>query len=263
MKYFLLINKNKIIIGFVILMVLGAAFFLGGRPSGTQENVSASVTALPKPTKSPRAEKTKPPEQSAVPTEPAADKTEVSPLAEPSFAPETHNDSGLEEQEISYDEDVYDYYMSASPPEGVPAPSEPQDAVITETENVCTLSVRCDTILNNMDKLKPGKEGLIPPDGIIFPAAEVVFHEGESVFNVLQREMKKNKIHMEFVNTPSTNSAYIEGINNIYEFDCGQNSGWTYKVNGKSPNYGCSRYTLKPGDIVEWIYTCDGISDTE
>lgn len=30
-----------------------------------------------------------------------------------------------------------------------------------------------------------------------------------------------------------------------------------YKVNGWYPNYGCSRYQLKAGDVVEWRYTCD------
>ena len=52
-------------------------------------------------------------------------------------------------------------------------------------------------------------------------------------------------------------SVYVEGISNIYEFDCGELSGWMYKVNGWFPNYGCSRYQLKPGDRVEWVYTCD------
>ena len=53
------------------------------------------------------------------------------------------------------------------------------------------------------------------------------------------------------------NSAYIEGIHNLYEFDCGQLSGWIYKVNGWSPNYGCSRYDLADGDVIEWQYTCN------
>ena len=77
------------------------------------------------------------------------------------------------------------------------------------------------------------------------------------LFNVLQREMRKAGIHMEFEDTPMYNSAYIEGINNLYEFDCGELSGWMYKVNGWFPNYGCSRYQLKEGDVIEWVYTCD------
>ena len=30
-----------------------------------------------------------------------------------------------------------------------------------------------------------------------------------------------------------------------------------YNVNGWFPNYGCSRYMLKDGDKIEWVYTCD------
>ena len=62
---------------------------------------------------------------------------------------------------------------------------------------------------------------------------------------------------MEFENPPIYNSAYIEGIHNLYEFDVGELSGWMYSVNGWYPNYGCSRYALKDGDVVEWRYTCD------
>ena len=53
------------------------------------------------------------------------------------------------------------------------------------------------------------------------------------------------------------NSAYVEGINNLYEFDVGSLSGWMYSVNGWFPNYGCSRYALQNGDVVNWVYTCD------
>lgn len=146
-----------------------------------------------------------------------------------------------------------DEYGTEPVPVGKPVPTEPENTEITNNELVCTLSVRCDTAVGKSH----GKELVLPEDGIIFPEQAVVFYEGESVFNVLVREMKKNKIHLEFVNTPIYNSAYIEGICNLYEFDCGELSGWMYKVNDWYPNYGCSRYELKDGDKVEWIYTCD------
>ena len=129
-----------------------------------------------------------------------------------------------------------------------------------ETPNgqfTCTLSVDCSAVLFSMDNLKKEKRALIPEDGIIFPKQEVVFYEGESVFNVLVREMKKNKIHLEFVNTPGIGGSYIEGIANLYEFDCGELSGWKYRVNGTYPGYSCSAYKLKKGDIVEWVYALD------
>lgn len=150
-----------------------------------------------------------------------------------------------------------DKYLTDPVPEGKPIPVEPQNAAITDVERTCTLSVRCDTILNNMDWLDKEKVELVPEDGVIFTTKTVTFYEGESVFNVLQREMKKAKIHMEFANTPMYNSVYIEGINNLYEFDCGELSGWMYKVNNWFPNYGCSRYQLKEGDVIEWMYTCN------
>lgn len=151
-----------------------------------------------------------------------------------------------------------DEYMTNPVPEGKPGPVEPQDVMIDEKQSFkVSLSVSSHTILNNMDLLDESKHGLVPEDGIIFPLTEVVVYEGESVFDVLLREMMNAKIHMEYVNTPIYNSAYIEGINNLYEFDAGELSGWMYKVNGWFPNYGCSRYQLQPGDIVEWVYTCD------
>ncbi|MDR1539299.1 MAG: DUF4430 domain-containing protein [Clostridiales bacterium] len=143
-----------------------------------------------------------------------------------------------------------------------PAPSDSlmpadQNAAYSGSEFSVSLSVRCDAILGNMNLLDDDKKELVPADGTIFPASTVEAYVGESVFNVLQREMKRARIHLEFMNTPIYNSAYIEGINNIYEYDAGELSGWMYKVNGRFPNYGCSRHLLQPGDAIEWIYTCD------
>ena len=150
-----------------------------------------------------------------------------------------------------------DKYGTSAVPEGKPVPVEPEDAEITDVEHKCTISISCATILDNMSWLDPEKTELVPEDGWILRPLEVTFYEGESVFNVLLRTCKQQGIHMEFVNTPMYNSAYIEGIYNLYEFDCGQLSGWIYKVNGWSPNYGCSRYALKEGDVIEWVYTCN------
>lgn len=129
-------------------------------------------------------------------------------------------------------------------------------ATTPASELTCTLSVSCDTAVKSA-LLETGKREIIPESGVIFNEQTVTFYEGESVFNVLLREMKKNKIHLEYSNTPIYNSAYIEGIGNLYEFDCGELSGWMYRVNGSFPNYGSSRCYLKNGDKIEWIYTCD------
>lgn len=121
----------------------------------------------------------------------------------------------------------------------------------------CSLSIRCDDVLSNMEKLNKEKMSLIPSDGVIYENKNAVFYEGETVFNVLVRELKKNKIHYEFTHTPIYNSNYINGIGNLYEFDCGELSGWLYKVNGAMPSYGSSQYKLKDKDVIEFIYSCN------
>ena len=98
---------------------------------------------------------------------------------------------------------------------------------------------------------------MIPDDGIILKPVTMTYREGQSVFDVLQEACRANGVHLEFTDTPIYRSAYIEGIGNLYEFDCGAGSGWMYRVKGWFPNYGCSRYTIQDGDVIEWLYTCD------
>lgn len=151
-----------------------------------------------------------------------------------------------------------DKYLTDPVPEGKPMPVEPEVAEIDDNKIMtCTFSIECTTILNNINDLEPEKLDILPSDGIILEAQTVEFKEGESVFDVLQRVCKENNIHMEASWTPVYNSAYVEGINNLYEFDCGSLSGWMYRVNGWYPNYGCSRYQLTDGEVVEWRFTCD------
>lgn len=121
----------------------------------------------------------------------------------------------------------------------------------------CTVSVRCDTILENMDLLDPEKAELVPENGELLAPTEVSFTQGESAFDALRRVCREKNIHMEFSETPLYESVYIEGIGNLYEFDAGELSGWMYKVNGEFPNFGSSKYELADGDVVQWVYTCD------
>lgn len=151
-----------------------------------------------------------------------------------------------------------DKYLTDPTPEGKPEPVEWQDVIKNEDKDLqATLSVTCKSILNNMNLFNTDKIEVLPEDGIIYETKTITFSEGESVFDVLLREMQENNIHMEFVMTPIYNSHYIAGINNLYEFDCGELSGWMYRVNEWFPNYGVSRYLLEDGDKIELIYTCD------
>ena len=123
----------------------------------------------------------------------------------------------------------------------------------------CLISIRCDTILDNMADLSLGKEEFVPANGIILDTVRVQFAEGESVCDVLRRVCAYANIQLEYSWTVAFGGYYFEGINNLYEFDCGPQSGWMYKVNGWFPNYGSSNYILKDGDEIVWAYTCKGI----
>lgn len=121
----------------------------------------------------------------------------------------------------------------------------------------CTIEIRCNTILNNMDRLPKGKASYIPKDGVILSPTKVQIKDNENVFDILKRVTRSKGIQMEFRNDPLYSGAYVEGINHLYEFDGGELSGWMYKVNGWFPNYGCSRYYVKENDYISWNYTCN------
>ena len=137
----------------------------------------------------------------------------------------------------------------------------PDNRLVTSenTENTCTITIRCDTVLDNQNLLEEAKVPYVPADGVILPEITVEFTPGENVFDVLQRVCEAADIPLEYSWTPLYDSYYLEGICHLYEFDCGPESGWMYQVSGKFPNYGCSSYEVQPGDRIEWLYSCIGL----
>ena len=125
----------------------------------------------------------------------------------------------------------------------------------TTSGGKCTFLVECAAIQDNMEQLDAAVENYVPKSGMIVKKRTVTFEKNDSVYDILQRELKKDNILMEASFTGK--SAYIEGIDNIYEFSCGELSGWTYCVNGKVPGVSCSEYQVRDGDAIEWHYTCD------
>ena len=225
-------NKWRVIVPVLILAVLGFAFWYGGDSKGLH-GWSVKETAVPA--------------ESAVPTPTAA----PAPTPTPELTPVPEKAPESVPTEPPAEEIV---------PAETPAPTEapvPTETPAVSAEKRCTISISCASILDHMDWLDPAKTALIPANGWILGSTEHTFTEGESVFDVLLRVCTENKIHMEFSETPMYQSAYIEGIYNIYEFDCGELSGWMYSVNGWFPNYGCSQYTLSDGDVIRWVYTCE------
>ena len=217
-----------------------------------EETVPATTPTKPEEETAPATAPTKPEEETVPATTPTEPKTETVPSIVPTEPEEPTEPTKPTETQGK------DQYLTDPIPEGKPKPVEPENQDVDKGKTyTCTFSIECSTILNNLNMLDPEKLEMVPSGGVILSKTTVTFYEGESVFDVLQRLCKEKRIHMESSWTPIYNSAYIEGIHNLYEFDCGSLSGWMYRVNGWYPNYGCSRYQLKNGDTVEWRFTCD------
>lgn len=110
-------------------------------------------------------------------------------------------------------------------------------------EQYCEYSISCKTVLSHKDNLQSNYQ--VPAGGKIYEK-KMKFEEGETVLDVLKRTGVEIDV----------TKGYVAGIDGLYEFDCGKDSGWMYRVNGKFPNYGAGKCVLKDGDKVEWLYTC-------
>jgi len=283
-------HKTKIIAAIIILTTLAGSWFLGGSsdinlPSSYAPSLIAETIETPPTTleaalpltnidsntytaKHNTAEYNTPQSESNLPEAYSLDDTNYTIYSEEltEALPETTYEDKAEEdiQESTYapPEQAPEYptpeiqILGAAHPD-MRDPIEPEDMSQSDDSFTVFLTVRADMILYNMHLLDRDKHELVPLDGVIFPRTEVIAYAGESVFNVLQREMRRNGIHMASRFTPMFNSAYVEAINNLYEFDVGPLSGWMYRVNGWFPNFGASRYLLVPGDEIEWLFTVD------
>ncbi len=218
-------------------------FCLGGCGQNAQTDAPAPIVT-PQPD-TPSAEA---PEMPEAPETPVAPETPEAPAS-----PEQDANPPSQEPEVQPDDAPSLPEEPAAPEEAPKAPDTPEaPAALT-----CTVRISCASILENMELLDPDKAELVPEDGILLPETTVEFTAGETVFDVLLRVTKEHKLHLEYTQSPLYQTVYIEGIGNLYEFDCGALSGWMYSVNGSFPNYGCSLFALQDGDAVCWLYTCD------
>lgn len=124
----------------------------------------------------------------------------------------------------------------------------------TSSSVTATISIECKSILDNMDNLAKGHESYVPSDGVILDEYTATYNKKTTAYDLLSDACKENNISVSSEKTSF--GMYVSGINNLDEFDCGQQSGWTYYVNGKMPNVACSAYKLKNGDKVVFSYTC-------
>jgi cytoskeletal protein RodZ len=87
----------------------------------------------------------------------------------------------------------------------------------------------------------------------IVDASKVSFNDGETIFDILLQEANKHNIVVDSRGSGAT--AYVEGIDNYYEFDYGAKSGWVFKLNGVSLTKSIGMIKVKNGDRIECYYT--------
>lgn len=85
--------------------------------------------------------------------------------------------------------------------------------------------------------------------------ASVTIDDGETVLAVLKRLTGQQGMPLAYRGIGA--SAYVKGINGLFEFDKGPQSGWLYRVNGVFSNQSCGVYHVKSGDVIDWLYTED------
>ena len=130
-------------------------------------------------------------------------------------------------------------------------------ALPEKQQEQCSFSISCETVFDNKDKIDPAILAEQPSNGIILSERKVGISEGDTVFDVLKKVCDEQGIRIEYSKIAATNNYYIEGINNLYEFDAGNLSGWMYSVNGKFPQLSSSQYTVSDGDVIRFVYSCN------
>jgi len=159
----------------------------------------------------------------------------------------------------SADEQSSQSEQSSKPNDQSSKPEEQEDT----KKNTVTMHIRCDTAVASGMHKEAKWAGIVPASGVILSTTTFEVKDGDTVFDLLCQVRDKYKIHMQYTGIANSSSTYIQGINNLYEFDGGRWSGWMYSVNGWYPNYGCGVYFVKAGDKIEWNYTCDLGRDLE
>lgn len=123
-----------------------------------------------------------------------------------------------------------------------------------KSEKVCYITIECKSILEHLGDLKPGHEKYVPSDGYLLRRYRCTYKSGDKAYDILKRSCAAQHIKITAQNTEY--GVYIAGINNIDEKDCGNESGWLYKVNGTSPMITCGKQNVKPNDEILFTYTC-------
>ncbi|MDQ0229627.1 DUF4430 domain-containing protein [Metabacillus malikii] len=100
---------------------------------------------------------------------------------------------------------------------------------------------------------------IVGDSGTILPSTKVELKDNQTVLDVTLSILKQKGIPISVRGSGAT--AYVEGINNLFEFDRGPYSGWTVKLNGSMIPKSSGVVKVKNGDTVQWRYTTNYLED--
>jgi hypothetical protein len=87
----------------------------------------------------------------------------------------------------------------------------------------------------------------------IVPRMNVPIKSDDTILSILKEITREKGIQMEYRGAGA--AAYVEGIDNVYEFDQGPKSGWMFRVNGNFGDRSCGSYAVHAGDVIQWLYS--------
>lgn len=122
-------------------------------------------------------------------------------------------------------------------------------AETTKKQNITvSISITCKNAVDYVNSHE-NCDADVPQSGYFLKSSNFTVKNGSTVFDVLSKACSENSISLSY-SSPS----YITGIGGLNEMDCGDASGWMYRVNGSAPPKGANKYVLSDGDTVEWYY---------
>ncbi|MGL4737216.1 MAG: DUF4430 domain-containing protein [Cellulosilyticaceae bacterium] len=126
-------------------------------------------------------------------------------------------------------------------------PGSPTEALVNAQK---TLQMAIDKVAQPIGKVSLAIEKRTIGKGDTLTLTEVDLFEGDTAWDVIERETTAREIAVEATKNEQFGSIYISSIDGDGEFDYGSGSGWKYSVNEKFPEVGVSAYDLADGDTV-------------
>ena len=118
---------------------------------------------------------------------------------------------------------------------------------IVDSAGKVTVSIDCSAAVGKSDKAASS--------GRFLRETETEIDSSDTVFTATLRACAAAGIDVTY--RASSYGSYIEAIEDLYEFDCGAQSGWMVYVNGVLIGVSADSETVSDGDEIEWVYVTE------